>query len=960
MNKALNNLKGHFACWADLEKKIEDISSTVEKGDTLELFAKFYLLIKKDFYEIKDVYMRKEIPEVIKKKLKLEETDHGVDGVYVRNDGKIVAYQVKFRSGRQSPTYSELATFWTESEHADYRLIITNALKLPVETERRKKQMAVLGSDLDNLDNEFFKEMQQMVEGHQPRKKTIPKPRDYQKEIIENVLRNFQDKDRGKVIAACGTGKTLISKWIHDEMKSQYTLFTAPSLSLIKQTIEEWTNKTDKPFTFLAVCSDQTVVTDITEDTMELNINEVNFPVTTDPDVILQFIKKPSKYPKVIFSTYQSVDAIMNALLKLDAKDFSFDLALYDESHRTAGTKESPMFIYALEDRFIPVKHRLFLTATERVITRRVKKFAEQAGIDVFSMDDPDKYGVTFAELNFGKAIEKGIIADYKVVVCAIDEEELFELAKQNYYVQIDIGDETNTTTMDNLLKQVILARAVQELGIKKVITYHSRVDIARKFIDGSSNQLPLRDVFTQSAPHIKDSQLYLGHVNGSMTSGKRKDILTTFEKSEYGIISNAKCLTEGIDVPAIDAVYFADPKDSTVDIIQAIGRALRKKQNETKTAFILIPVILPKDAKNFSGLKSETFETLHSVIQALRDQDQTLAQIIDEVNYQIATGHGGPRKGRVNTNLQKKVLVLAPNKLKISDFESSLQFRIGELNKQGSNEPPKVIFTGAKGERKSSIKRVFTSMGDYNMDAYKASLVLPTLEKFTSLNDIKAGTDLKINNNNVSHTFRLGAIDKVDTKNYKLTAIGKLIKEDPSTFEPIFQQQLLKYYIFSKETGEFLFPYRAWFQVMQQVKRIRKLDFIYGLYPLKDTNSTTIEKAINQIIYLQETYVDPEILSDDNKEKVLEILNKKFNIELAYKDVWTSRGTSYNQFNYFVKHLLTFKNIFQLGNKKHVIEVIPGALVNINNLLQETSQIEEAALLKKDLQAVRELYVNI
>ncbi|MFL0475498.1 DEAD/DEAH box helicase family protein, partial [Priestia sp. 179-F W1.4 NHS] len=932
--------------------------SDYEKGTTFEYFVKYYFLLHKDLYSIENVYMRDEIPEKeeFKKLLKLEHKDHGVDGIIVRKDGKIIAYQAKFRSNRLSPTYRELATFWTESEYADFRLIIANSFELPPATERRKHQMVVLAETLDLLDELFFSNMRSLIEGKEPIQVKPPEPRDYQKLIIKDVINGFQNQDRGKLLAACGSGKTLVSKWINDSLKSKHTLFIAPSLSLIKQTLEEWTSKTVEPFTFLAVCSDQTVVNDLEDDKITLKVNEVNFPVTTDPKEVKDFLEAETELSKVIFSTYQSLDAITNALLN---ENFEFDLAIFDESHRTAGTKDSSMFVYALDDKFIPIKKRLFMTATERIVTPRIKKFAEQAGVEVFSMDDIEKYGKTFSELNFGTAIQKDIIADYKVIVCAMEENELYALAKENHYVQVDIEDETNSTTIDNLMKQIILAKAINELGIKKVISYHSKVDSAYKFVNGSNQQLSLNDVFSQTSPHIKDSELYFNHVNGSMSSGQRKKILSSFASSDYGLVSNAKCLTEGVDVPAVDAVYFADPKDSTIDIIQAVGRALRKKQGEQKTSYILIPVILPSNETGFSGLRTDLFDTLHSVVQALRNQDEQLAQVIDQVNYEIGTNKNSPSKGRINKGLQEKITVLAPNKLNIKDFESSIQFRIGEINKKADNTELKYKFGIKKGDRKGSIKRVFTSMGDYNMDAYM-NLVFPTLEKFSSETDVKLGSDLKFNNNNVSHTYRLGAIEKMSKKEYRLTPVGMELLANPSKAKAIFQQQLLKYHIVNAENGEVLFPYRAWFETMRKVPFLRKLEFIYCLYSLKDTRPETIELAIEQMLYLQETYINPEILSESNKEKVLEMLNKKFEIELDFKDVWSSRGTSYNQFNYFKKHLLNFDNVFQEGAIKHVLEVIPGSQVNIHNLLHETKELEKIAYEQKDYELLRQLYISM
>lgn len=169
-----------------------------------------------------------------------------------------------------------------------------------------------------------------------------------------------------------------------EEMDSDTTLFVAPSLSLIKQTIEEWFEKTDEPFDFIAVCSDSTVVKDINneEDAMILTPTDANFPVTTDPFEIKTFLTSKENRKKVVFSTYQSIDAIANALINLD--DITFSLAIFDESHRTAGFKESEMFTYALDNKFIPAKKRLFMTATEKIATPRIKKFANDAGKKYF------------------------------------------------------------------------------------------------------------------------------------------------------------------------------------------------------------------------------------------------------------------------------------------------------------------------------------------------------------------------------------------------------------------------------------------------------------------------------------------------------------------------------------------------------------------------------------------------
>lgn len=921
-----------YPSFREFEKVVESIDSTTEKGNIFESFVKFYLLFNKDLYEIEEVYSRFEIPTSIKEQLKFELTDYGVDGVYVRRDRKVVAYQAKFRSNRISPAYRELSTFWTESEYADMRLIFTNATSLPKPTRNRKNQLAIIGDDLDLLNSHFFESLYEMAQNQKFTKPSPLTPRPYQEKIITDVINQFKIHDRGKVIAACGTGKTLVSKWIQERLEAESTLFMAPSLSLIKQTIEEWTTKTEHPISFLAVCSDESVADGIEDEDIIATNDALNFPVTTNPKEIERFLISPSDRPKVIFSTYHSVDAISNALVTMD---FKFDLAMYDEAHRTAGTKNSNMFIRALDDDYVPIKKRLFLTATERVVTPRIKKHAQKAGIEVFSMDDTPKYGITFSELNFGDAISQGIIANYKVIVCAMEEEEILQLLSTQEDVTFDVEDTEKQTKVDTLLKQIILAKAFKELSIKKVVSYHQRVKIAQEFVDGSEKRPTLKDIFAQVAPEIPDFELYNEHVNGEMPAGYRKDILHTFAKAQYGVLSNAKCLTEGIDVPEIDAIYFADPKTSTVDIIQAIGRALRKPKGKDKTAYILLPVVFPKNPQGFSGINAEAFDTLHSVIQALRDQDNDLAQIIDELNYKNSTSNKS-KNDKPDEDLQSKIALLPNNKIRIEEFESSLHFRISDVNRASTSEE-----RFHSDNRASSIKRMFTSIGDYNMEAFRVNLVIPTLDLFDFEDQEMKNASLKLNNNNISHTSRLGAIEVVTKGRYRLTALGKYLKKNPGHFDEIFKTQLLKFY--KEEKNSIIFPYRAFMKILASVPYLRKFDFVLCLYPLRDTSEESINQTIKEINYLQQTYTNEQIgiLNEQNKLRLLNVLNDRYGLTLGYNDVWTTRGTAYNQFNYFLRHLLAFDDYFQEANMKHSVMINPGSRAHIESLLHETKYIE-------------------
>lgn len=933
-----------FTCWADLEAAIERLPDAKEKGDAFEQFVFLYLQFHRELYEIKTVYMREEIPEEVKRLLRLEKSDYGVDGVIVRTDGKLATYQAKFRAGRRPPSYRELATFWAESEQADLYYIFANCERLPELAHKNQKQQPVVLVDaFIDLDDAFFENVHRFVHGQPVAQKVKFTPRPYQQTMIDEVVKGFRTSDRGKLIAACGTGKTATAMWIMEALNAQNTLFVAPSLSLIKQTLEGWVEQANRPFHFLCVCSDPSVASALEEeDEYELDVENMNVPVTTDPLLINQFLEREDVLPKIIFSTYQSLDAVAFAIMNMGGA-FSFDLGIFDEAHRTAGAKNSQMFVYAHRDEYIPIAKRLFMTATERLVTPRIKSLAEKAGQVVFSMDDQEQYGETLSRLNFGQAIREGIIADYKIVICAVAESEMYDMIRHNQlYLSTDVGEDTALTTMGGLFKQVLLAKAVKELDIKKIITFHSSVKNAKLFINGSSSELPLSRVFDQMASHIGDEDIYFSHVNGSMNAGERKQIFQDFKSRPYGVVSNAKCLTEGVDVPVIDAIYFADPKNSTIDIVQAVGRALRKTDpNESKTAYIIIPVIIPTGTLSFGGINAEIFDTLHTVVQALRDQDQHLADIIDELNYQASLGKNPGNK----QELEKKIVILPSEKLQIHELQDSIYLRIAEVNSRSTVFKSAMKRAMKEEDRRGSMERVFRSVGDYNVDAYKTSLVLPTLELFTRDDEVKSSTELMINHNNLSHAERIGAVERVSKSQFCLTQIGRFLRRNPQMFDAVFQEQMLKYYSENKAENTILFPYRAIFKVLAEFESITKFEFLYCLYSLRSTTDSAVRQAIERIYYLRETYPRLHILNEENQSKVLEMINEKFNVSFSYKDIWTSRTTTYNQFNYFKKHLWTFSNIFENDLKaKEEIKVYPGSRTALVELLERTRQAERLA----------------
>ena len=956
MKKINEILLKEYKSFSEWESSVEKIVDTTEKGDAMEHLVYFYLKSNSQYYDIKEIYMEDEIPEAIRIKLKLERKDNGVDGIIVRNDGKIIAYQVKFRTKHAVPTAQDLSTFWAESEYADMRLICANCTNLPKVSSKKKNQMSILLDTFMELDSLFFDSFLAYLKGNSNssiiRTKATPDgDHSYQQELIDQIVAGLSTNDRGKFIAACGIGKTLIAMWVHEKLKANTVLFVVPSLALIKQTLDSWVRNCNIPFSFLCVCSDSSVAT-LEEDDINTISTDVDFPVTTNPSDIQKFLSSSSE-KKVIFVTYNSLDAISNVLCDTN---YNFDLGIFDESHRTAGTKDSLMFVYGMEDKYIPITKRLFMTATERLVSPRLKADISNGDNTIFSMDDVSKYGPTLATLNFGQAIEKGIICDYKIVVCTITENDIAELVCRRNIVTTELGEQSSSANIEVLLKQVLIGKVMKELDVKKVISYHAYVKNARAFVNGGSGLHAVGDIIDDIISDTDNNSTYTNHVNGTMSAGERKEILTTFANSNRGLISNAKCLTEGVDVPAIDAVYFVDPKNSMVDIVQAVGRALRKSSTKkSNCSYIVIPIVVPNNASLFSHVAPNNFDTLHNVIQAMRSQDSSLADIIDQINFSAATGS----LGKGSRSMPPKVLILPYSKMGIKDFENSLTLRIAEVNKNPSeNKTASIWAETAPKARKSEMKRVFVSIGDYTLDAYLNSLVMPTLKKFTSADAEMDGADLKVNHNNVSHAVRMGVISK-EGKKYKMTSLGKSLLTNSSLYPSISKEQLLKYYCINKEDNSILFPYRAILKIFLEFDYITRFEFLYCIYSMRNTSDSAVQEAISRIYYLRETYPNIDILSEANKEKILDIINTKYDVQFGFKDIWTSRTTTYNQFNYFKKHLWGFDNIFitsESKSDKEKIRINPEVKSSIQKLLDLTSAIEIPASCK-DISTLEDMY---
>ncbi len=588
--------------------------------------------------------------------------DCGIDLVAEDRDGKNWAIQAKCYDPKYSVTKSDIDKFLSEStnENIHHRLLIATTDHLGKNARsvihRGDKVIPVSQVLLAGLETApvVWPSDPARLRGGGPRKPVKRWP--HQNEAINNVTKNLGK--RGQMISACGTGKTLAALWISERLEAKRTLVLLPSLTLLSQTVSEWLANTKEPFAYLPVCSDDTVSRG--NDAAVLFTSDLEYPVTTNPDDIATFLRKRGR--QVVFSTYQSSHQIAEA--QTHSRVPAFDLVIADEAHRCAG-KVSSVYGNVLDDKTIRAKKRLFMTATPRTYTAKVQTKAQEADIEVASMDDEAIFGPVVHQLNFGEAIEKGLLTDYQVVVVGVDDSRYQEMVDRRRIVRTDNNLQTDAKT---LAKHVALAKAIHDYGLRRTITFHSRIKTASEF----ANLLP--EVVSWMPPrHRPKVELVTDHVSGEMSTGERNrrlNRLRNIEPGQSAVLTNAGCLSEGIDVPALDGVAFIDPRRSQVDIVQAVGRAIRRSAGKT-IGTIVIPVFLSDTDNPDTALSESEFEPVWSILRALRSHDEALGEALDDIRTSMGRGSGGG-------GLPPKIVTDIPKGVS-SDFVNAFTTRVVE-----------------------------------------------------------------------------------------------------------------------------------------------------------------------------------------------------------------------------------------------------------------------------------------
>ena len=495
--------------------------------------------------------------------------------------------------------------------------------------------------------------------------------RPHQQEAIDNVLTGFKENDRGKMIMACGTGKTYTSLKIAETLagKGGRVLMLVPSLALMSQTVREWFSDSDLQLRAIAVCSDAQVgkssrvkrSADKIDADADLDVRDLTIPVTTEFQELTSKVSgSDTNRMIVVFSTYQSITAIIKAQ-KNGLPEF--DLIICDEAHRTTGAKiadeDESNFIRVHDNSQVIGKKRLYMTATPKIFSEKAQKRADASKAFLCSMDNEEQYGPTFHSLNFGSAVAKDLLTDYKVVVLAMDQQVISRSVQERF-------KESGELHLDNATKIVGCYRALQKHGdrfsvdsspMRRAIMFCDSIK-ASKFVSEefehvtrafkNSDFSKIEESDSTDSKKLQELDCQVEHVDGTFNSKERDKLLNWLreenkenDESECRILSNARCLSEGVDVPDLDAIMFMHPRKSQIDIVQAVGRVMRKAKGK-KMGYIILPIVIPAAESAVKSLDdNKKYGIVWGVLNALRAHDDRFDASINKFDI---NGHFGDK----------------------------------------------------------------------------------------------------------------------------------------------------------------------------------------------------------------------------------------------------------------------------------------------------------------------------
>ena len=583
--------------------------------------------------------------------------DSGIDLVALTKSGDYWAIQCKCYYKAYSVTKEDMDTFLSTSSrkfHDESGNEVSFSLRLVVATTDNWSKNAeevinnqiipVTRMGLSILESApvNWSSIEEGAHGTTARKKKYDL-RPHQVIAFKKAMEHYKEHDRGKMIMACGTGKTFTSLRIAEGIVERYVpknrgypglvLFLAPSISLVGQTFREWVANSEEEINPICVCSDVTVTTKKTEDFFGERVEDLGLPATTKPERIMEYYSR-SKGLTVIFSTYQSITAVIEAQ-QIGLPEF--DLVVCDEAHRTTGVilsaEDESNFTRVHDNAQLKASRRLYMTATPRIYGEKGKADAKKESVVLCSMDDVSMYGEEFYTISFGQAVELELLTDYKVLILTTYSGDIPDAIKRHWEKKSgEIDADTNckiwgclNALAKNLAYDTTLKNTDPE-PMKSAVSFCRSIKVSNA----------LCSAFNKMAnDEMSPYHLEMRHIDGSMSSVKRDGLITWLkEEDDKGhVLSNVRCLSEGVDVPALDAVIFMGSKGSIVDVVQSVGRVMRRAPGK-KYGYIVIPIVVPDDEDPEAALdNNERYKVVWDVLRALRSHDERIEAEINTFN---------------------------------------------------------------------------------------------------------------------------------------------------------------------------------------------------------------------------------------------------------------------------------------------------------------------------------------
>lgn len=467
--------------------------------------------------------------------------------------------------------------------------------------------------------------------------------RDHQKDALDAVSKGLAEADRGKLIMACGTGKTFTGLKIAETLTGpgKCVLFMVPSLALMSQTVTEWKNDSETGFTAFSACSDVQIGKRKYADSLDLNIHDLAFPATTDPARLANQVQNaPKDQMTVVFSTYHSIDVMTRAQRDYGLPEF--DLVICDEAHRTTGVtlkdEDDSTFVRIHDNAHVKAKKRLYMTATPRVFGDGAKRKASDHDAELASMDDTEKFGEDLFHRGFGWAVQNNLLTDYKVIVLAVDE----GLVSDTIQNRLKDGAEL---TLDDATKIIGCYKALTKENMAADLNFDpAPMKRALVFCQTIAKSEIIESEFAKVVDEYTNSELIdnprhlataVRHIDGGDNASKRKEMLDWLKADAPAdtcrILTNAKVLSEGVDVPALDAIMFMHPRKSQIDVVQSVGRVMRRAEGK-QMGYVILPVAIPPQTKPEDALNdNERYKVVWQILNALRAHDERLDARINQ-----------------------------------------------------------------------------------------------------------------------------------------------------------------------------------------------------------------------------------------------------------------------------------------------------------------------------------------